>query len=88
MAIATEKWSDNNRFNQTGYSARTLFPLKENYVNMEFYEADLKAAQRREESHQEFLEELRMEAAEEQWCIDNECECDCEKDPECCEEDE
>jgi len=87
MGIATEKWTDTNRFDQSGYSAKTLFPNKEDYVNMEFYESDLKAAQFREESHQEFLEEMRADHAEEQWCMDHGCECDDEED-ECDEEDE
>ena len=64
MSIATNPWNDNNRFNQTGYSASTLFPKEEDYTNKIAYLDDLDKAEAREESHNEWLEELRQEARE------------------------
>ncbi len=68
MSIATNPWSDTNRFNQTGYSASTLFPKPENYKSIEAYEEDYLKAEKREQDHQEFLEELREEYRQEQYC--------------------
>jgi hypothetical protein len=55
-------WNDENRFNQTGYSAPTRFPDIKNYDNPLFYLQDRIEADRREQSHQEWLEEERFEA--------------------------
>lgn len=59
-------WSDNPsigiRFNQTGYSGSTIFPLKENYTNLFLYEEDLCKAEEREQNHREWIEEERYEA--------------------------
>lgn len=57
-----QQWSDTNRFNQTGYSAPTIFPEAKNYVNKEFFAEDLAKAQARQESHLEWLWEEREEA--------------------------
>jgi hypothetical protein len=57
-----EIWNDDNRFNQTGYSASTIFPIKENYINIENYNIDLAKANLREESHLDWLEEEISEA--------------------------
>jgi hypothetical protein len=62
MPIATKQWSDINRFNQGGYSAPTLFPIAINYVNVSAFNEDYAKAQKREESRNEWLEELRDEA--------------------------
>jgi hypothetical protein len=56
------QWNDHNRFNQTGYSAPTIFPKKENYSNLFVFEDDLHKAESREQSHQEWLQEERYEA--------------------------
>ena len=66
MSIATNPWNDNNRFSQTGYSAKTLMPLEENYINKMLYIEDIGKAEWRESSHLEFLEELQQEAKEDQ----------------------
>ena len=34
-------WSDTNRYVQSGYSGKTIFPRKENYTNLFLYEEDL-----------------------------------------------
>ena len=57
-----EPWSDTNRFSQTGYSAKTLFPRKENYIDIRIYLADLALATTREESHVDWLWEEYQEA--------------------------
>jgi len=67
MGIASKPWNDNNRFNQTGYSASTLFPIRENYKNKKLYLEDLEKARYREENHQEFLDDLREEYREEEY---------------------
>lgn len=67
MGIASKPWNDNNRFNQTGYSASTLFPIRENYKNKNLYLEDLEKARYREENHQEFLDDLREEYREEEY---------------------
>lgn len=59
-------WNDNNRFDQSGYSAPTIFPQEENYSNIELYKEDLMKAKDREDSHQEFLFEMREEEKESQ----------------------
>lgn len=66
MSISTAAWTDNNRFNQTGYSASTLFPREEDYVNKMLYMEDLDKAEQRELVRDEWLEELRMDAQDEQ----------------------
>ena len=58
-------WSDTNRYNQTNYSGPTIFPVESNYTNPAAFEQDYKRAQRREENHQEFMNDLRLEAQEE-----------------------
>ena len=55
-------WSDENRFNQTGYSAPTRFPDIKNYENPLYYLADMEQAEKREQNHQEWLEDERYEA--------------------------
>lgn len=55
-------WSDTNRFNQSGYSAPTIFPEAHNYINKEFFIEDLSKAQARQESHLEWVLEEREEA--------------------------
>jgi len=59
-----QQWDDTNRFSQTGYSAPTLRPQKENYTNLNAYTEDFAKAERREQSHQEWLEEERRDARE------------------------
>lgn len=85
MSIATEKWTDTNRFNQTGYSAGTLFPLKENYKDQKLFEEDLGKAQMREEAHIEFVQEQRDEWLEELRMDADKCDCDydCDEDDDC-----
>lgn len=78
-----ENWSDTNRFNQSGYSAITIFPQKENYTNEDLYNEDLAKANEREEAHQEFLYDLREEHRMEDRCCDYE---DCDEDYEDCED--
>ncbi len=71
MGLGNNKeWSDTNRFSQTGYSASTIFPKKKYYTDPLKYEEDLKSANAREESHQEFLYDLKMEYQEDR------CNCD------------
>lgn len=55
------QWSTENRFSQTGYSAPTIFPLKENYDDEEAYSIDLAKAELREESHLDWLFEQQQE---------------------------
>jgi len=62
MGIATLKWNDHNRFNQTGYSAPTLIPQEEDYTDTRLYLDDLMKAEAREVDHREFIEELREDA--------------------------
>ena len=74
MSIGNGKpWSDTNRFNQLGYSASTIFPVESNYENKEYYLIDLDNASYREENHNEWMDELRLEAAEEAYCDEYEC---------------
>lgn len=56
------KWSDNNRFNQSGYSSPTEFPHPSNYDNLDLFMDDMVSAVEREKSHREWLEEERYEA--------------------------
>lgn len=56
-----EIWSDTNRFNQSGYSASTIFPKRENYLDETLFNEDLELANLREESHQDWLEEERRD---------------------------
>lgn len=56
------EWSDNNRFNQTGYSSATIFPEAKNYSNLKLFLVDIMFAVEREESRREWLEEERYEA--------------------------
>ena len=80
MSIATSPWNDDNRFNQTGYSGATLFPLEENYIDKGAYLDDLDKAEAREVNHLEFIEELkedaRMDAMHDAMDIEAECELD------------
>ncbi len=62
-------WSDTNRFSQSGYSGKTIFPRKENYTNLFIFEEDLCKAEEREQNHIEWLEEERYEA-ELEWRIE------------------
>jgi hypothetical protein len=90
-----EVWSNTNRFSQTGYSAGTIFPEIQNYGDdMVAFEEDLAKAERREESHKEWLEdeyrEARIEALmERDACRADAYECcgdDCDEDEEDCDE--
>lgn len=54
-------WSDTNRFNQTGYSAPTVFPQYMNYNDPKLWEEDMKKAELRENSHQEWKEDERWD---------------------------
>jgi uncharacterized protein related to proFAR isomerase len=62
VVIEDLKWNDYNRFNQSGYSSPTVFPLEENYRNKRLYIADLDRAEEREVNHLEFIEELKEDA--------------------------
>ena len=73
-------WNDENRFNQSGYSASTIFPKRENYKNEAFFLEDLKKAELREELHQEFLMELKEEHRPCRYNDDGEWECDEDRD--------
>jgi hypothetical protein len=55
-------WNDTNRYNQTGYSAPTIFPKLWQYTNKDLWEIDFAKAERRDASHLEWLEEERAEA--------------------------
>jgi hypothetical protein len=55
-------WNDTNRYNQTGYSAPTIFPKLWQYANKDLWEIDFAKAERRDASHLEWLEEERAEA--------------------------
>ena len=48
-------WSDTNRFNQEGYSAPTIFPEAKNYTDPQAYAEDLTKAEKRQESHLEWV---------------------------------
>jgi hypothetical protein len=54
-------WNDYNRFNQSGYSSPTVFPLEENYRNKRLYLEDLEKAEAREATHLEFVEDLKAD---------------------------
>ncbi len=54
-------WNDMNRFNQTGYSAPTIFPNPEDYKDINLYNVDLKLAEARETSHQEWKEDEKWD---------------------------
>lgn len=60
-------WNDTNRFNQTGYSAPTIFPQFMHYDNPDLWAEDMVKATRREESHQEWLADERQEARENEY---------------------
>ena len=66
-------WSDDPsigiRFNQTGYSAPTIFPEASNYKDLSLYVEDLAKAEARQESHLEWVWEEREEARIE-WLIE------------------
>jgi len=62
MNVDTLPWNDHNRFNQTGYSAETVFPLEENYKNKRLYIEDIEKAEVRESHRELFIEELREDA--------------------------
>ena len=62
MSIASKPWNDNNRFNQTGYSGSTLFPIERNYTNKRLFLDDLEKAEAREANHLEFMYELKEDA--------------------------
>lgn len=57
-----EPWSDTNRFNQSGYSAPTIFPEAKNYKNIANYLEDLSKATLRQEVHLEWVWEEQQEA--------------------------
>lgn len=75
MSIYQTKWTDSNRFNQPGYSSPTIFPVKSDYTNLDFFKEDLSLAKKREEIHREFLDDLRREHLRDQYCIDNNIDC-------------
>ena len=58
-------WSDTNRFNQSGYSAPTVFPQAENYTDLTLYAIDLAKAEKRQESHLDWAWEEYQEARQE-----------------------
>lgn len=60
-----EVWADTNRFNQSGYSSPTLFPIASNYSNLQLYAEDLVKAEARQESHLEWVWEEECEARQE-----------------------
>lgn len=64
--MLTPVWSDNNRFNQTGYSGKTIFPIESNYKDKSLYEEDYTLAYHREESHADWLLEQEEEYRQ-QW---------------------
>lgn len=92
-----EVWTNINRFNQTGYSAGTIFPEIQNYgEDMKAFEEDMKKAESRQETHNEWLEdeyrEARIEALmERDMCRADDYECyekdECYDDDDCDEED-
>lgn len=55
-------WSDTNRFSQTGYSAPTIFPQVQNYVDIAAWIEDYTKAVARQNSHLEWVWEERQEA--------------------------
>lgn len=55
-------WSDTNRFSQTGYSAPTVFPIASNYMDLSLYVEDLALAEKRQESHLDWVWEEYAEA--------------------------
>lgn len=59
-------WNDANRFNQTGYSAPTVFPDPHHYQNLDLFLEDTTLAVSREKSRREWLLEERMEALAEE----------------------
>jgi hypothetical protein len=82
-----EVWSNTNRFSQTGYSAGTIFPEIQNYGDdMVAFEEDMKKAEMREESHNEWLEDERREARIEYLMERDSCradDCCCYEKDEC-----
>lgn len=72
-------WNDIHRFNQTGYSASTQFPKKENYIDKNLYRKDMDNALVREEYHQDFLQDQRDEYHE---YMAERC-CNCYEDEDC-----
>jgi hypothetical protein len=60
-----ERWSDNNRFSQTGYSAPTIFPEASNYIDLKIYAEDLAKAEARQESHLDWVWEEYQDARQE-----------------------
>lgn len=67
-------WNDQNRFNQSGYSSKTIYPSQTNYVSMVAYLEDLEKAKARDEDREDWLEELRMDAQSDECCYDEEYE--------------
>lgn len=63
--IETLPWSDTNRYSQTGYSSPTVWPTAGNYASLELWAIDYDRALRREQSHQDWLDEERYYAHEE-----------------------
>jgi hypothetical protein len=55
-------WNDTNRYNQTGYSAPTIFPKLWEYKNQTLWEIDFAKAEHREASRLEWLEDEAYEA--------------------------
>ena len=60
-----QSWSDTNRFNQSGYSYPTVFPIASNYEDIYLFLEDTHLAVRREISHREWIWEERQEARQE-----------------------
>lgn len=50
-------WNDKNRYSQTGYSAPTIFPIYENYIDKRLFDIDDEKAYSREEARREWLAE-------------------------------
>ena len=71
----SEIWSDTNRFSQTGYSASTIFPKRENYKSQEAFDDDMEKANYRESNHLDWMNEERISVREDEF-YDDLCDCD------------
>lgn len=55
--MKTPVWNDENRYSQTGYSAPTIWPMSGNYTSNLAWAIDYAAALKRENAHQEWLDD-------------------------------
>lgn len=62
--MVDEVWDDYNRFNQSGFSAPTVFPEEGNYSNKFLFLEDIEKAERREMMRQEIIAGLNEERGE------------------------